>query len=129
FSQSTLKFIYGTAFRDPNFLELSDPRFQNIEAEKISTYELVWEQGIGRNLRSSVSAFLNEMDDLIALLNGRFTNFDAEAKGIEAAFEGFWTNGIHGRASYTFQTTENTSRDLELPDSPEHLFKFNLSVP
>jgi iron complex outermembrane receptor protein len=129
FSQSTLKFIYGTAFRDPNFLELSDPRFQNIEAEKISTYELIWEQGIGRNLRSSVSAFLNEMDDLIALLNGRFTNFDAEAKGIEVAFEGFWTNGIHGRASYTFQTTENTSRDLELPDSPEHLFKFNLSVP
>ena len=30
FEKSTFKAIYGTAFRAPNFLELSDPRFQNI---------------------------------------------------------------------------------------------------
>ncbi len=31
---STFKAIYGTAFRAPNFTELSDPRFQDIQPEK-----------------------------------------------------------------------------------------------
>ena len=69
------------------------------------------------------------MDDLIALQNGRFQNFDAEAKGIELALEGIWAVGIRSRASYTFQETENLSSDQELPDSPQHLAKINLSVP
>src|SRR5204862_4225056 len=125
----TLKFIYGTAFRDPNFLELSDPRFQDIGPEKITSYELVYEQGIGRHLRSSLSGFYNEMDDLIALENGRFRNFDAEAKGIEVALEGIWVDGIRTRASYTWQETENLSTNQLLPDSPKHLLKANLSVP
>ena len=129
FSQSTFKAIYGTAFRDPNFLELSDTRFRDIRSEKITSYELVYEQGIGRHLRSSLSAFYNRMDDLIALESGRFRNFDAEAKGVELAMEAIWASGIRARASYTFQETANLSTHQFLPDSPTHLGKVNLSVP
>jgi outer membrane receptor for ferrienterochelin and colicins len=129
FEKSTIKLLYGTAFRAPNFLELSDSRFQNIQPEEITAYELVYEQEIGRNLRSSVSGFINQMDDLIVLENGAFTNFNAETKGVELALHGFWTNGIRTRLSYSFQETENRTAGGGVPDSPAHLVKLNLSVP
>jgi iron complex outermembrane receptor protein len=127
--QSTIKLIYGTAFRDPNFLELSDPRFQDIKTEKITSYEVVYEQGIGRHLRSSVSGFYNRMDNLIDFQNGTFTNFDAETLGTELALNGKWENGIETRLSYTLQHTENRDTDAGLVDSPEHMVKFNVSAP
>ncbi|HWX18718.1 MAG TPA: TonB-dependent receptor [Candidatus Binatia bacterium] len=126
---STLKAIYGTAFRAPNFDELSDPRFQNIKPEEITAYELVYEQEIGRYLRSSLSGFYNDMHDLIVFDSGSFTNFDAQTKGVELALEGSWPGGIRGRASYSLQDTRNTSVAWEMPDSPNHLVKLNLSVP
>lgn len=129
FESSTLKAIYGTAFRTPNFLELSDPRFQDIEPENITSYELVYEQKITRSLRSSISGFHNQMDDLIALQNGSFTNFDARSTGMELALEGNWTNGIRTRISYTLQQTEKAGNSQRLPDSPNHLIKCNVSVP
>lgn len=126
---ATLKAIYGTAFRTPNFLELSDPRFQDLRSEEITSYELVYEQEFGRHFRSSLSVFHNRMDDLIVFSNGSFTNFDAAASGLEAALEGLWNNGLRTRMSYTFQETENRSSNSDLPDSPQHLVKLNLSVP
>jgi iron complex outermembrane receptor protein len=48
---------------------------------------------------------------------------------MEVAFEGFWGNGIRGRASYSFQDTRNASVPWEMPDSPNHMFKLNVSVP
>ena len=126
---STFKGIYGTAFRAPNFLELSDPRFQDIKPEKIDSYQLVYEQRIGRHLRSSIAGFYNQMHDLIVLESGSYTNFNANGQGIELGLEGTWAHGLRGRASYTLQRTENRTSSAELPDSPQHLFKFNLSVP
>jgi outer membrane receptor for ferrienterochelin and colicins len=126
---ATVKAVYGTAFRTPNFLELSDPRFQDIRPEEITSYELVYEQAIGRHLRSSIAGFYNEMDDLIVFGNGRFDNINAESQGAEVALEGKWPGGIRGRASYSIQKTENHSASADFPDSPEHLFKLNLSAP
>jgi iron complex outermembrane receptor protein len=127
--KSTLKAIYGTAFRAPNFLELALSPPGLLEPEEITSYELVYEQGFARHLRSSISGFYNEMDGLIAFASGSFVNFDAETVGTELALEGFWTNGVRGRLSYTLQKSESHSVNFELPDSPEHLVKFNLTVP
>jgi len=129
FQKSTLKAIYGSAFRSPNFLELSDPRFQNIQPEEITSYELVYEQGIGDHLRSSVAGFYNEMNDLIVFQSGSFANLDAESRGTEVSLEGNWASGIRGRASYTFQHVENQSTGDGFTDSPVHMFKFNFSMP
>jgi outer membrane receptor for ferrienterochelin and colicins len=128
--QTTFKAIYGTAFRDPNFLELSDPNYtQGINPEKITTYELVYEQGFGKYVRTSLSGYYNHLDNLIVFQDGGFANNNAYAKGIEAAVEGSGPMGIRGRASYSFQDTGNVSQGTSLIDSPKHLFKFNLSVP
>lgn len=129
FEKSTFKAIYGTAFRAPNFTELSDPRFQDIKPEEITSYELVYEQEYGQHLRSTLSGFYNQMDHLIVFDSGNFTNFNADTKGLEFALESFWTNGIRGRASYSLQSTKNHSIGWDMPDSPTHLIKFNLSVP
>jgi iron complex outermembrane receptor protein len=126
--KSTFKAIYGTAFRAPNFQERSSIN-QSIQPEGIQSYELVYEQGIGQHLRSSVSGFYNQMDDLIIYQNGAYGNYNADSQGMELALEGSWPKGLRCRASYTLQRTENLTRDGSFPDSPEHLLKFNLSVP
>ena len=128
--KSTFKAIYGTAFRAPSFYEFTQAApGQVLKPEEITSYELVYEQDIGRHLRSSVSGFYNQMNDLIVFSSGSFTNFDAQTKGVELALEGFWPSGIRGRASYSFQETRDTGIGWEAPDSPNHLLKFNLSVP
>lgn len=129
FRNTTFKLLYGTAFRVPNFLELSDPRFQDIAPEEISTYEIVYEQGIGSHLRSSISGFINEIDDLILLSSGTYTNMDARTRGVEVALRGYWIGGLQSRVSYSFQDTENLTTGNGFADSPAHLVKFNLSVP
>jgi outer membrane receptor for ferrienterochelin and colicins len=132
--KTIFKAIYGTAFRAPNFFELSDQRNQDIMPETISTYALVYEQGIGKHLRSSVAGFYNQIEDLIAFNSApghqRFENLSgAEAKGVEFALEGSWRAIIRGRASYTFQHTEDSDTGRVLTDSPAHLGKLNISVP
>ena len=129
FKDSTIKLLYGTAYRAPNFLELSDPRYQDVKPEEITSYEVVYEQGLGKNLRSSVSAFWNDMYDLIVLQNGAFTNFDARTKGVEVALDGNWNNGLRTRLSYSLQNTENRSAGGDIPNSPAQLVKANISVP
>jgi iron complex outermembrane receptor protein len=128
FTTSTLKAIYGTAFRAPSFYEQTTSDHP-LKPEEITGYELVYEQDLNSYLRSSLSAFYNQMDDLLVFSSGSFTNFNAETKGIEVAFEGISSGGIRGRASYSFQDTKNSSIGWDMPDSPNHLFKFNLSVP
>ncbi len=128
--KSTLKFIYGTAFRVPNFLEmaLAGPG-QDLEPEEITSYSIVYEQSIGQHFRASASPFYNDMSQLIAFKSGNFVNFDADTKGLELAMEGFWTNALRARFSYTLQGTDSDSLGLRTPDSPEHLVKLNVSVP
>jgi iron complex outermembrane receptor protein len=129
FESSTLKAIYGTAFRAPNFTELSDPRFQNIQPENITSYELVYEQELGHHLRSSLSGFYNQMDHLIVFNSGNYANINAQTKGLELALEGSWTNGIRCRASYSLQATADDTVSWPMPDSPNHLIKLDVSVP
>jgi iron complex outermembrane receptor protein len=126
--KSTIKVLYGTAFRAPSFYEITTSDHV-LKPEEITSYELVYEQEIGRHLRSSLSGFYNQMNDLLVFSSGTFANFDAETKGVELALSGSWASGIRGRASYSFQDTENSSVAWEMPDSPNHLVKFNLSVP
>lgn len=126
---TTMKAIYGTAYRTPNFLELALSPPGKLEPEDITSYELVYEQELGRHLRTSISGFYNRMNDLIVFQNNSFANFDADARGLEMALEGNWVGGIRGRLSYTVQGTRNLSTGGDLPDSPHQLVKFNLSMP
>jgi outer membrane receptor for ferrienterochelin and colicins len=124
---STFKFIYGTAFRDPNVLELLNAAA--VRPEKISSYQFIYEQGINRFLRSSVMGYYDHMDDLIGLdSSGLYSNFGAHTLGAELALEAKWKE-FSARLSYSLQRTVNHDTGIILPDSPENLIKFNVNAP
>jgi iron complex outermembrane receptor protein len=141
--KTVIKTIHGSAFRAPNVYELyfDVPDFgqkgnPDLDPESIDTYELVWEQNLGKNQQLSVAGFYNEIDDFISQMTDPkdeldvFTNFESvEVFGMEVGYLGKWKNGVNTRASYTYQDTQNQDTGKWLVNSPRHLLKFNLIVP
>ena len=126
--KTTLKFIRGHAFRAPNYFERVFNA--NLVPEKITSHELVYEQGIGRNLRSSVSGFYNDIEHLINFQGGTYQNVQgATAKGVELELQGWWASGLRGRVSYTVQDTEFHQVGIVRSDSPKQLGKLNVVAP
>lgn len=143
YDQTTFKLLYGSAFRAPNVYELyyNDNRISqksnpSLDPETIKTYELVYEQSFGRNLRSSVSGFLYSIDNLISQgvdpADGFivFNNSDeVEARGVEMEISGKWERGIEGRISYTYVEAKDKKTDQTLTNSPRHLATLNMIIP
>lgn len=136
-----LKVLYGTAFRAPNVYERYYTTFlqkgnANLKPERITTYELILEQYLGKALRGTIVGFYYTIDDLVNLVTDPadgllvFQNTQSiSAKGVEVELEGRWSNGVLGRVSYTYQRVEDDRTGEGLPDSPAHVVKLNLSVP
>ncbi len=142
FEKTTFKLIYGSAFRPPNDYELyyndgtSIKNNLNLKPETITTYELLWEQYIGKYLRTSTSVYYNEIEDLINYrtdpidgLSEPFNSKGANAKGIELELEGKFPRDVQGRISYDLQRAEDTATGKTLTNSPEHQVKLNVRVP
>ena len=144
FEKTTFKALYGSAFRAPNNYEMnyqsaiaSPPSIANpdLQPEKIKTYELVYEQYIGSQLRGTAVGYYYRINDLIsqtldAMGNQLFQNIDAvEALGLELELEGKSSSGIEGRVSYAFQDADNVLTHEQLSNSPTHVAKINVSAP
>ncbi len=137
--QSAFKFIYGMAFRVPNVYELYysvDPNFSNpaLRPERIHSTEFVWEQGLGTHLWFSTSAFYSSIQDLITQEpvgdDFIFRNLkNVRSSGLEVEVKGQLSQGLEGRASYSFQQTKDTSSGQFLSNSPRNLVTLNLSQP
>ncbi len=140
---STVKLLYGTAFRAPNAYELyyHDDGFSqkpslNLQPEEIRTYELVWEQEIGQRTRAAVSLFDYEISNLISLVNDPedellvFLNVDeAAAEGFEIELQGRWKRRLTTLLSYTHQDAKDTRTHERLTNSPRHLAKLQARAP
>jgi outer membrane receptor for ferrienterochelin and colicins len=139
--RTTLKLIYGEAFRAPNIFEsrfvVPDGAVQgSLRPEQIESYELLLEQSVTRNLRLTASVFNNQISDLISLeTNPDATHYfyansgDAETTGGSVEVEASLPRGIKARTSYTLQHTTDSETGRRLSHSPEHLAKLNLLVP
>jgi len=143
---TTLKFLYGTAFRAPSFSELysagmASAAAPNLKPETIRTFEGVWEQQFSKHFTVSAAGFYNHIGSYIeqqtTIVQGpdgpidgtTFLPSKATAKGAELELKGKLPAGIEGRLSYTYQDAQNDSAGSPLPDSPKHLAKLNLAVP
>lgn len=137
---TTLKLLYGQAFRAPNVYQLYYSAYNqrsnpSLQPETIRTYEAVADQYFCKNWRGSVSLFRNEIFDLIDTIDDAngfliFTNSTgAHVNGAEAEIEGKWDNGILVRASYTRQQAVNEADGSWLVNSPKNVFKTHLSLP
>jgi len=139
---STLKLLYGTAFRAPNAYELyfHDGNFtqkapDSLSSETIDTYELILEQRLNNSLNLVASVYRNEIENLITLTTDPvdgllvFVNQgDATATGAELEVYGSWSSGWSGAASYTYQDAKDADGSW-LVNSPRNMAKFNVIAP
>jgi len=142
FAPTTLKLLYGTAFRAPEPFE-TEPDFGifyndnlNLRPETIRSIEGVVEQKLGEHFKLSGSIFRNDIADLITLENnpedtqGTYENSGkARATGVEVELDGEFPNGMRGQASYSFTSAVDALNGAELANSPRHLGKLNLTAP
>jgi len=139
--KTTLKLLYGQAYRAPNTFEssyyISGYRLNpNLQPERVKSYEVVLEQALTSQLRLSASGFYNRIDGLISERVDPVTSdffFEngglAETKGGSIELEATLPKGIKARTSYTFQRTTDSETGERFSNSPEHLAKVNLIVP
>ncbi|MEN6575156.1 MAG: TonB-dependent receptor [Phycisphaerales bacterium] len=143
FDQTTLKLLYGRAFRAPSAYELyyqdggqSQQAPDDLEPETIQTYEAIVERQLNRNLLATAGGFYYVMEDLIdqyldpadGLLVFRNLG-EVQAEGIELALRGRWEGGLQSRVSYSYVEARDETADEALANSPEHLVKLGLIKP
>jgi outer membrane receptor for ferrienterochelin and colicins len=140
---TTIKFLYGTAFRPPSFSEMyyagmSSASAPLLRPETIRTEEIVFEQKLGKRTTIDASGFYNLIGNYIEqqtnIIDGgedqtTFVNSKATAKGVELELKSKLSSGLEGEMSYTFQDVKNPLTDSSLPDSPRNLGKMRLGVP
>lgn len=139
-SDTTLKSMYGRAFRSPNVLEsnLGDGVSQlpnpNLDAERIDTLELLAEQRVTPRLRVRATAYRWTMQGLVTLvgLPGGFTQYqngsDIDARGVELSADKTWEWGGRLRGSLSRQDACYADGP-RLLNSPRLLGKLNFSSP
>ncbi len=137
--ETTLKAIYGQAFRAPSAFEIAAPRASGsgrLDAETIDSYELVAEQSIGTALRLIGSVYYYELRNLITLQPSQgfgpptFANgADSDALGASLALDGHWAGGWYARGSYSIQRIENAQTHDSRANSPTHLGKLLAGAP
>jgi iron complex outermembrane receptor protein len=139
---TTLKLLYGEAFRAPNAYELF--WFQDgfakanpaLKPETNRTSELVLEQALGSTVSVGATAFYYRVRDLITQQTDPndellvYNNVDRiEAHGVELDAEGRLPYGVRSRASYTFQSSRNEQTSQVLTNSPAHVAQLRILTP
>lgn len=143
-AQSTIKLVYGEAFRAPNNYELyytaaglglkANP---NLKPETIRTYELIYEQRLFDNYRLTLSGYYNKISDMVRVVadssDPTLDTFDnissASVRGAEAELEAKWRNGFSGRISYSYQQAKDDQTNQRLVNAPRQMAKANLVLP
>ncbi|MFN7916242.1 MAG: TonB-dependent receptor [Vicinamibacterales bacterium] len=138
---STVKALYGRAFRAPNPFELyydQDARSARLRPERIRTFEIVWEQRLAARLQVSGSAFGNRVSDLITQRAGSsetidglyYANADAvRARGVEVELQGELPGRVHVRLAQVVQAARLLSTGRIVSNSPRALATLVLDMP
>jgi outer membrane receptor for ferrienterochelin and colicins len=141
FDNTAIKILYGTAFRAPSPYEMyyhdgyySMMENEDLEPERLTTAEVVLEQGFGQHLKGSVSLYRTDVTDLIyqVLTEDDLLQFqnigEAEAMGVEVNLNANY-KGILARAGVNYQESENITDEIELVNSPKYSGNIGVSIP
>ncbi len=138
---TVFKALYGTAFRAPNGYEIAVEEAAGVldyTPEDITTYELIWEQTLGKGFSTSVSGyfydyrFLNDNgEDDLDLLPEEWENDEIESTGFEFEVGKQARHGITGRMSYSYNKAEDRLFNPLYgdPKASPHMAKLNLTIP
>ena len=140
-ANTTIKALYGRAFRAPNAFErdytdgVAQVANTALQGEAIDTVELVADQRVGQDLLVRASLYEWRMVDVVTLgvdaVSG-LTQYQSggklEARGIELAIDKTWDWGGRLRSSLSLQHID-TAVGVRQVNSPERLGKLNFSAP
>ena len=141
---TTVKAIYGMAYRAPNDYELNYQTASlggqqvntGLVAERIRTYEAVLEQQVSAGGKATLSVFQNNVSNLISQSEDPATGLlyfsnvaRVRTRGVELGYEQNWPGGTRLRTSYSFQHSEDATTGQTLSDSPRHMLKLNATTP
>ncbi len=140
---TTLKYIYGEAFRYPNSYELYyfDPssRFrlsENLDEEWIVSHELILEHKLNEFMHGVFTVYNNKVTHLIdqvydpADSSLQFKNVGkVNTTGLGLELNAIFDNGFSGYIRYSYQVAKNTEADSKLSNSPISLIKTGFSIP
>ncbi|MEO7435200.1 MAG: TonB-dependent receptor [Candidatus Binatia bacterium] len=143
---TTVKMLYGQAFRPPNLYEqyyaypgsgIATVANPHIDSERITTYEGVLEQRLPRGAQATFALYHYDMHDLIEAApvmgvdgepTSQFENGDTvRAHGGELELRVPLPRGIALKTSYCLQRAE--TRTGRLSNSPQHLGNLTLLFP
>ncbi|HTV02061.1 MAG TPA: TonB-dependent receptor, partial [Luteitalea sp.] len=136
---TSLKVLYGSAYRAPNTFErfyrtgnfIANPE---IRPETLRTGEFVAERYVGGRLRLTASAYVTRIRGLISQTgNGTINWYDnggtVRSQGVEFEAERRWVNGAVVQGSLTTQRTRDGVSGLGLSNSPSRLAVVRAETP
>ena len=139
-SRTTLKLLYGSAFRAPSVAEADLTTFYytrnpGLKAERAQTVELEIQRRIAAPLLFGVSLYEYRVEDLIDPLlsedgaSQQFRNVaNVAAYGAEFQMEVMPAGPFSGRATYAVQRAETEPSDESLTNSPAHVATLSAAV-
>jgi iron complex outermembrane receptor protein len=138
--RTTLKLIYGQAFREPTVLErvtgsdgLPNP---DLRPERINSYEVVAQRQVSHGVLATVTGFFYDVDELVetvldpsdSLLHYQNAG-SIRAHGVEANLQARLPRGHNGYVSWSHSVASNEAHNLRLENSPRDLIKLGLVSP
>ncbi|MCE5270936.1 TonB-dependent receptor [bacterium] len=138
---SSVKLLYGEAFRAPNVNEVfyDAPSIAqgnpNLKPEKIQTFELVLESRLAASLHGTLSFYDNSMRDFIEQVEAsedqlsHFVNAGRlRARGIETGLKADFASRYGVYLNYAYQLPRNRTNGYRLPNSPRNLVQAGASA-
>ncbi len=135
---TTVKLLYGRAFRAPNPYELhtdaawaGTTQRAKLTPERIATTEIALDHDIGNHGLLSASVYHNAFNDLIEFVpvagepdGGNYMNYTGvRGTGVETTLRLREWRGQSGFVSASFQDTEDAITRTHLSNAPERMFK------
>lgn len=142
-SRTTIKLLYGTAFRAPSPYEMyyhdgwgTQKPSPDLEPELMSALEFVAEQDLGGGWSAALAGFTYTLDELITLVTDPtdsllvYRNTEhVQSRGAEFELEKRSTSGWRGRASLALQRARDADSGARLTNAPTQLAKLGVTAP
>jgi len=140
--RTTLKYVFGRAFRAPGAFEefyidnisiQAPPR--PLRPEQIQSNEIVFEHNLAPWLSMTADGYYNHLNNIIENVEApsglSYFVSDAQdwARGIEFELEAKRASGLAARASYAFSNAYNSNDGARLANSPRRQAKLNATLP
>lgn len=137
---STFKLLFNTAFRVPTVYESDyfDPELNyldnpDLKPEKLSMIEAIWEYKINKKIKTGISVYHFEIDQIINQIEDeelntiQFLNTGKTiSTGFEVEFNVKLSSSFESFLNYSYQNAEEKNKSIS--NSPSHMIKSGMSA-